>query len=221
MRWQKVCICIFFMCGTAIASEGIWQGGVRVGLMHPYTELVDEVGANGYGFVRVRVHRFWSVEFGWGYGRFDGADFSTDLWMGETRALFLAPPLKWIHPIVFWGFGAARHSVHQLPVLFTNDSDVSGWVMTIPVGIGVQAPLNDVMRLELASGYTYTYRDDLNGAILKKGNDTFFNWTIGLTFGDFGKKEKVGTPSRSAPVPVSDNPDDDGDGLTDQEELDF
>jgi hypothetical protein len=189
--------------------------------MHPYTELKDEMGATGSGFVRVGVHRFWFVELGAGYGRFDGNGYGTDLWMGETRVLFQTSIRKWIHPIVFWGLGAARHSIHQLPAVFTNGSDTSGWVMTIPVGIGVQLPFNGVTRLELISGYTYTYRDDLNGAVLKKGNDTFFNWTIGLTFGRFGNKKKSVTPPRSAPVPVSDNPDDDGDGLTDQEELNF
>ena len=61
------------------------------------------MGATGYGFVRVGVRRAWSVELGWGYGRFDGNGYSTDLWMGETKALFQAPPLKWIHPTCVLG----------------------------------------------------------------------------------------------------------------------
>ena len=119
------------------------------------------------------------------------------------------------------GLGAGKHSIHNLPALFTNDSDTSSWVVTIPVGLGFQVPLNERTRLSFTQGYTY--RDDLNGAILRKGNDTFFGWTIGLTFGHFAltgqKVEK--RPDKPAPVPVSvqDSSDDDGDGVKDGDEI--
>ena len=232
MRWQRIAGVVIFvlcLCDVAIAGKGVWQGGFRLGFMYPYTELVDKMGGNGYGFVRWGFHRLWAVEVGGGYGRFGGTDYSTDFAMGETKLVWQAPAMGWLHPVVFFGGGVGKHSIHTLPTLFTNDSDTAGWVMTVPVGVGFQVPLNDKMRLELVQGYTYTYRDDLNGAILQKGNDTFFNWTIGLTFGNFwegGKKEErreKNVVGRTPPVPVMapDSPDDDGDGLTDKEELEF
>jgi len=211
------------MCGAAVASKSGWQGGFRLGFMHPHTELIDKNGANGYGFLRYGFHRLWLIEVGGGYGRIEGVDYSTDFWNGETKLVWQAPSWKWIHLVAFWGVGVGKHSIHTLPALFTNDSDTAGWVMTLPAGLSLQIPLNGRTRLSFTQGYTYTYRDDLNGAILKKGNDTFFNWTLGLTFGHFefsGKRRKK-IPDKPVPVPVSDNPDDDGDGLTDQEELEF
>lgn len=197
-----------------------WQGGVRLGGLHAHSDLADGLGLQGYVFARYSLHRYWLAEWDGGYGRYNGGDYSTDLWLGDTKVLFQPGRGKPLVPFFYGGIGTAYHSIHQLPKLTTPGAQLSGWTVTIPVGVGTQVYVNDHLRLELSGGYTYTFRDDLNGAMLTKGNDTFFNWTVGFVFGHFGWKRKsvVAQPTRAMPA---ENPDDDGDGLSDMEELLF
>ncbi|MBT5829380.1 MAG: OmpA family protein, partial [Candidatus Latescibacteria bacterium] len=109
------------------------------------------------------------------------------------------------------------HNIQLFPIQATADAKKTGWKPIIPGGFGFQIPMTKSIRIEFLGGYTYTYRDDLDGTILTKGNDGFYHWTIGITFGSYIKPR----PSKAKPkrVPVPESPDDDKDGLTDRDEL--
>ena len=70
-----------------------------------------------------------------------------------------------------------RSARHAAP-----DAAAIGWGATTPVGVGFQLPFGLDRRLDLDLGYTYTLRDDINRAILEKGNDGYWSLTVGLVF---------------------------------------
>ena len=117
MNWQRLIgigFLILCLCEGAEAKS-IWQGGFRLGFMHPHTELIDKTGSNGYGFIRWGFHRAWLIEFGGGYGRLEGRDYSTDFWMGETKMVWEMPSGKWIHPVVLGDWALANTAYITCP----------------------------------------------------------------------------------------------------------
>jgi len=118
---------------------------------------------------------------------------------------------------VYMGTGLVWHNIQLFPLQATPDAKKTGWKPIIPGGFGFQIPITKKIRLELAGGYTYSYRDDLNGAILTKGNDGFYHWTAGITIGSFIKPRPPKAKPKAKPIPES--PDDDKDGLTDADEI--
>lgn len=202
---------------TRAQNSEIWHGGLRVGQLFSDTELQDHYGINAYAFIRGGVKRYVMFEVAAGYGQYEGLGYSTDVWLGELKAVFQPWRGQRIRPLVYIGSGLVWHNAQLLPLQATPDAKKTGWTPIIPAGFGFQMPITRSIRFEVLGGYTYTYRDDLNGAILTKGNDGFFHWTAGITFGRYIKARP--RKAKPKPVPVPKSPDDDRDGLTDYDEL--
>ena len=198
-----------------------WQGGLRLGMLQSHSDLKGKLGFHGYGFARFQMHPSFVIEWGGGYGQYDGGDFSTDLWMGENRLIFQPSLSTWFYPLFYGGFGGAYHSIHTWPLLATPGAQITGWTLTLPVGLGGQIDVHKNVRLEVTGGYTYTFRDDWNGAMLTKGNDTFFHWTVGLVVGRFDLSRKKSIKKETLRPKTAENQDQDRDGLADGEELKF
>ena len=220
-RLYIICLALSFVSlPSLIQAENseIWHGGMRVGQLHADTELQDHYSIHAYAFIRGGIKRYILLELGAGYGQYEGIGYHTDIWLGELKFVF-QPWRGWryIRPLVYLGTGLTWHNIQQYPTQATPDAKKTGWTPIIPAGFGFQFPITKHIRFELLGGYTYTYRDDLDGAILVKGNDGFYHWTAGLTFGQYIKPR----PPKAKPkrVPVLDSIDDDKDGLTDHEEL--
>ena len=204
---------------TRAQDSEIWHGGLRVGQLFSDTELQDHYGINAYAFMRGGVKRYIMFELGAGYGQYEGIGYSTDVWLGELKAVFQPWRGQRIRPFVYIGSGLVWHNTQLFPLQTTPDAKKTGWTPIIPGGFGVQMPITRSIRFEVTGGYTYTYRDDLNGAILRKGNDGFYHWTAGITFGRYIKPRPPKTKTDPKPVAVPKSPDDDRDGLTDHDEL--
>lgn len=219
-RTIVICLALFFVSTpTSIQAqnEEVWNGGIRVGQLFAHTELQDHYGINTYAFFRGGLKRYTLLEIGIGYGQYEGVGYSTDIWLGELKLIFKPWRGQRIHPLFYIGTGLTWHNIQLYPLQATPDAKKTGWTPIIPAGFGFQFPLTKYIRFELLGGYTYTYRDDLDGAILTKGNDGFYHWTGGFTFGKYIKPR----PPKAKPkkVPVMDSLDDDKDGLSDQDEL--
>ena len=213
-----------------------WSGGIRAGALLSVTEFEDETGPTIWGYVRRGVAENLELELSGGYGRYKGSGdiadwtaqrllpqvdtmgdaYSTDLALGEVRLLFSPFDYEKWNPYFYAGVGFVRYDLDE-QFLRTNDVEPISSGMIVPVGAGAQYKLSDSMALELSGGYTYTMLDDLNGAILEDGNDAYWSGLLGLTMGDFSGE--AARPVKPTPMPKPEAPaDQDGDGLTDQEE---
>jgi len=213
-----------------------WSGGIRAGALLSVTEFEDEIGPTIWGYVRHGLVENWELELSGGYGRYKGSGdiadwaamqalpmvdtmgdaYSTDMALGEARLLFSPFDYEKWNPYFYAGVGFVRYDLDE-QFIRTNDVEPIDWGMIMPVGAGAQYKLSDGMALEMSGGYTYTMLDDLNGAILEKGNDAYLTAMIGLTMGDFSAEPA--RPVKPTPMPKPDAlADTDGDGLTDQDE---
>ena len=212
------CAVLLFLTNPIGAQNAeVWHFGLRSGQIIPNSELVDQSSIHGYAFIRGGLKRYMMLEMGTGYGRYKGVGFDTDVWPTELKVVAQPWSGDRVRPFLYLGTGLVWHHIRQLPLQATPDAKKTGWTPIVPGGFGFQFPLSRLIRLELMAGYTYTYRDDLNGAILEKGNDGFFHWTAGITFGHYIKRRPP--KFKPEPTPVPESLDDDKDGLMDRDEL--
>ena len=105
-----------------------------------------------------------------------------------------------------------------------------GWTAIFPVGGGFEVGLSDALLLDFSGGYTFTLSDDLNGytniddPTTDQNYDGYYNAAIGLTFvsGYGGSDNDKDGLIKRVELEIGtdpDNPDTDGDGLKDGEEV--
>ncbi len=216
-------ICLAVLSGAESRSRQ--SAGFVAGSIRGRTDVASEAGEQARLFLRRDLGSKWSAEAGGGFGRLNGRAFATDMGLIDIKLLFV--PLRYsswqAHTGI--GIGMVAHSIEQVPTTTTTGFDREGLGVAIPSSLGLQLRLRDSLALEFAAGYSYTLRDDLEGAAIEKGNDGFWSAGIGLVIGDFARRPAVHLPVERfeptnvrgaiAPAQVSDR---DGDGLTDYEE---
>ena len=196
----------------------------------------------GRGFFRFDIAKGLQGEVGAGYGRYAGKDnsdnwglakakYTTDIIPIDFRFLIsLKETEKW-NPYVFIGGGGLHYSIKDKPTAtaFLNppatNLEEEGWTAIVPVGIGTKIKLGESVLLEIQANFTYSFTENLNlFEYPETPKDAYAGLGLGLTFqGDRGtsdddmdglmkKEEKLlGTDPK--------NPDTDGDGLKDGEEV--
>jgi len=225
-----------FHAQAQFTTEGV-QFGIQFNGLYPANDFSKEdlIGSYelsylGRAFFRFELMEGLQAELGGGYGIYSGKDlvdvkYKTEIYPFDLR--FVVSPFKmdsW-NPYFYVGGGAIRYLVKEKPKSLSRYSvEDKGWTAYYPVGIGSQFRLGDNVMFEvnLGAGYSLTenldYYNKQNSA-----NDAFASLGIGFTFGPaanddkdqdglFRKEEKeLGTD------PL--NPDTDGDGLSDGEEV--
>ena len=219
-------ICLAALSGAESRSRQ--SVGFLAGSIHGRTDVAAEAGEQARFFLRRDLGSRWSAEAGGGFGRLNGKAFATDMGLIDIKLLFV--PLRYsswqAHAGI--GIGMVAHSIEQVPTTTTTGFDREGLAVAIPSSFGLQLRLRDGLALEFAAGYSYTLRDDLEGAAIEKGNDGFWHAGIGLVIGDFARQPAILLPvERFEPANVrgaiaadlmAQVSDRDGDGLTDYEE---
>jgi len=179
------------------------------------------------------------AEIGAGYGKLTGVDFTNNEW--ETTIipfdfrLILSPfQTKGWNPYVFGGVGALNYSVDTKPVSVSpvqgNELKDKDWSAFIPVGLGIEFALSETLLLDISGGYTQTFTDNLNYYNNKDAysettaNDGYYSAGIGFTIvSGWGGSDhdNDGLTKREEQGFSTDpnNPDTDGDGLMDGEEV--
>ena len=185
------------------------------------------------------IKQFIETEVGAGYGTFAGVDFTNSEYKTEIIPLdlrFILSPfsIKAINPYGYAGIGMLHYSVKTRPVSVspnTTDLKDAAWSSFVPVGAGFEINLSDGLNLDISGGYSFTFTDNLNyynnqdvSGTEKTYNDGYYSAALGLTFvngsgntdkdGD-GLIKKVEKEIGTDP----ENPDTDGDGLKDGEEV--
>jgi len=179
------------------------------------------------------------TEIGAGYGSLSGVDFTNSKWRTtiiplDLRLIFNPLDTEGWNPYGFAGIGYLNYSVQDKPVSVSpNPNDVlkeSDWAAFIPFGLGIEIALSENMLLDLSGGYTQTFTDNLNYYNNKEAwgttgvDDGYFSLGLGLTFvNGWGGSDHDGdglTLSEERELGTDpNNPDSDGDGLWDGEEV--
>ncbi len=200
-----------------------------------------ELSFLGRGFFRFDIAKGLQGELGGGYGRYSGKDFSdiygkdkvkyvTDIIPVDFRFLISLGETAGWNPYLFIGGGGLHYSVKEKPLAtsFQNpkeDVEEEGWTAIVPAGLGAKFKLGESVLLELQASFTYSFTENLNFYKQKDTpNDAYAGLGLGLTFqGDRGTSDDDmdGLMKKEEKLLKTDpkNPDTDGDGLKDGEEV--
>src|SRR3989304_2290947 len=166
------------------------------------------------------IKQFIETEAGAGYGSYTGVDFDnseykTDIIPLDLRFILSPFNIKTINPYGYAGIGILRYKVKTFPKSESpNKTDLkdAGWSTFAPVGCGFEINLSDNLNLDLSSGYT---DKDMDGLIKKIEKEIGTDPENPDTDGDGLKDGEEVNNYKSNPL----NADTDGDGLKDGEEV--
>jgi outer membrane protein OmpA-like peptidoglycan-associated protein len=225
-----------FYTHAQFTTEGV-QFGLQGNVLYPANDFSKkditgsyELSYLGRAFFRLGIIDGLQLELGGGYGIYSGKDlvkakYKTEIYPFDLR--FVLSPFKldsW-NPYFYVGGGALRYLVKEKPQTVSNYKvDDNGWIGYYPLGVGGQFRLSDNLMFEINVGVGYSLTENLDYYNKpNSANDAFVNLGIGFTIGPeanddkdqdglFRKdEEKLGTDPN--------NPDTDGDGLSDGEEV--
>lgn len=238
-----VLLLILFSANVYAQFKGFGlKGGFQINAVLPATEFEDDNGMSlsSYlvrGFLRYELSDYFNVEAGVGYGNMKDDDYnyttmargtgeySTAIVPLDIRLLITPFDLETLNPYFYAGFGALYYNVNIKPkTVSTAAVEPSGWTGVFPVGIGTEIKLSDETLLDISAGVSLTLSENLNYFKITDFNDAYFNVGIGLTFTNESMdsdKDNDGLIKREE-IKIStdpNNPDCDGDGLKDGEEV--
>ncbi|MCX7832979.1 MAG: OmpA family protein [Ignavibacteria bacterium] len=224
-----------------------FKGGINFNYLYPTTELTsDEFSFLGRGFFNIELHKMLSLEIGGGYGRmrmtdelthYPGAGLVESEIIPVDLRLRFNPwsYLKSVNPYFYAGGGVIRYVVLEGENSYVGEGEnvmyvqkekkkVNGWAAITPVvGAGIEIKLAKNVLLDIQLGWSYYTSDYVNNNNWANFNDGNFHGGIGFTFcgerdADDDKdglltsfEEEIGTDPF--------NPDTDGDGLKDGQEV--
>jgi len=198
-------------------------GGFAIGTMFGHTDTRDRVGhIQGRGFMRYQFSEAFTFDLGAAIGEIRGAGFRTRVIPVDARLLLMPFSADSWRPYFYGGFGALNFQVTN-PAYLGPSAKKDFWTSVIPVGAGLQFRIDDQAVLEFSGGFNFTGSDSINGVVVNDRNDYFWSFLGGITVTPGGdpdrdrdgltndQEEQLGTDP--------DNPDTDGDGLSDGDEV--
>jgi outer membrane protein OmpA-like peptidoglycan-associated protein len=205
--------------GFSAGATGGWTGGLTDG-------SDDKSGFLVRGFVRFPLAKDRLLgEFGLGAGKLTGknVDYTTEIIPIDFRFLLVPFPNETFSPYLYAGIGGLHFELKDPSIPYNADGKKDGWTGVVPAGVGLALALGRTAALELSGGYNYSFSKDLNGTTIGK-NDPYWNGMIGLVFrGESGSadpdKDGLTNDQEKEFGTDKNNPDTDGDGLTDGEEV--
>jgi outer membrane protein OmpA-like peptidoglycan-associated protein len=189
-----------------------------------------ELSYLGRAFFRLELIEGLQGELGGGYGLYAGKDYVDGKYETEIIPIdfrFVVNPFdmeSW-NPYFYIGAGSMRYVVKEEPLSVSKyPVEREGWEVFYPLGFGSQFRITDNVMLEATLGMAFTITENLN--YFNKFNsweDAYLNLGVGLTFGPTPNDDKDMDglfrldEERLGTDPF--NPDSDGDGLNDFEEV--
>lgn len=193
---------------------------------------------SGLGRLFLRFEFFTPVvemEVGGGFGRLAGIDTVKNNWWTtiipvDFRVILSPFDMDVWSPYLYGGVGGMYFNNDDPPSEPFNNGKEEGWTTIFPVGGGFEVALSEAITLDFSGGYTFTLSDDLNKYNNRnipnaEGNyDGYYSAGIGLIFvNGSGSSDKDGdglTKKEERELGTDpENPDSDGDGLKDGEEV--
>jgi outer membrane protein OmpA-like peptidoglycan-associated protein len=236
----------FYLIG--IVAFILLQVGISFGQIHDYgfktgpqingvltaTEYWESQGYKGSYLTRwlgrFELGKSFQLELGAGYGSYAGLDFERDYYRTEfipvdlRLILNLANSEAW-NPYLYAGFGGLHYKVTNFPASVSpKEVKEDGWTGLVPAGLGFEIPLSEKVILDISGGANYSLTDNLNYYKLGEPYDAYFSGALGLIFacgGGSRDNDNDGLTNKEEKELGTDpnNPDTDGDGLNDGEEI--
>lgn len=218
------------------------KGGLQFNGILPATEFEDDNGLSLTGFLARGYLRFelvsaLNVEVGAGYGNIRGDDFnyatmtkgpgeySTNIIPIDLRLLITPLDSESWNPYLYFGAGYMNYKVGIKPsVTSPLDVEESGWAVIFPVGVGTEFKITDNLIVDVSAGLTYSLTENLNYYKISDLNDAYFSLGVGISFSgescDTDKDNDGLTRCEEEALGTDpNNPDTDGDGLSDGDEV--
>ncbi len=232
----ELVIFLFILVSTSFTQihDYGFKNGLQINGILPVTEFWESQGYKASyiarWFGRFELGQAVQMELGAGYGSYAGLDFErayyrTEIIPVDARLIFNFTLSDAWNPYFYMGFGGLRYKVVDFPESVSpKEVKKDGWTGVIPAGLGFEIALAEGVILDISGGANYSLTDDLNYYEQGGPYDAYYSGGLGLVFvigggsrdgdsdGLTNKEEKVlGTDP--------DNPDTDGDGLSDGEEI--
>jgi len=186
-------------------------------------------------FGRYELSSYFDAELGAGFGSLAGVDatknyYRTQMIPVDLRLLFSPFEEECCNPYLFIGIGGMHFDVTNKPAMKNNRWTKSyGYAAFVPVGLGVEIPVAEDFLLDLQANYTQTFTDNLNNynnfdkLFSERTYDGYLSAGVGVAYSSSGSSDndKDGLTKREELQLGTDpnNPDTDGDGLNDGEEI--
>jgi outer membrane protein OmpA-like peptidoglycan-associated protein len=232
-----ISLSLFSISSFAQFSTSGVQFGLQGNLLYPANEFSSEDISGSYelsylgrAFLRFEIIEGLQAELGGGYGLYAGKDFieakyETEIIPVEIRFVVSPFHMKSWNPYIWAGGGAIRYIVKEKP-LSTNVYPVKerDWDGIFSIGTGAQFLLSGSTMFEMNLGIGYSFTESLNYFNKRSSAyDAYIHLGVGLTFGGEPDDDKDGdglTRSQEKALGTDPlNPDTDGDGLLDGEEV--
>jgi outer membrane protein OmpA-like peptidoglycan-associated protein len=205
--------------------------GITFGMVSPLTDITDaQDGPLGRAFLRYYASPAFGLEFGAGMGYLqaesDGKYFNSLIYPIDARVVLQPVSKSQFQPFIFAGIGLLVFNPEDQkgnPLPRNANGEYSTTSAYVPLGVGGEYHLNDRYAVGITGSYNLTMTDNLDDIELE-GNDSY--WAAGIQVFAFLKpqdndpdKDKLLTDEERKLGTDPMNPDTDGDGLKDGEEV--
>jgi outer membrane protein OmpA-like peptidoglycan-associated protein len=218
-------------------KEPEWSVGFGGGGLFGLTEgqragltISSKFRPGGYVFLRRGFAKYLQAELSLMAGQLAGSDatpYKTTILPVSLKLIYSPWELEKVNPYFYAGGGAMQYRIQEVTggPQFVSYVKTEGFAAFIPAGLGLQIRLNDELSLETVAGYSFTLNDNIDYyfASSGKGRDALWSAMVGVTYtlesGD-SDPDVDGLPHWLEKRLDTDrnNPDSDGDGLTDGDE---
>lgn len=201
-----------------------WSNGVGIGVVFGETEIRDRAtNYHARTFVRYGFSNALQAEAGVALAEVEGKDYLTRIVPLDLRLVLSPFELDAWNPFLYAGAGLLNYKVKHAPPDADPSLKQDGWTGYLPLGGGIQIALNDQAVLELSGGYNRTFTDNLN-AVKYDRKDAYWGLLFGITASGVNPDadaDNDGLTDREEKELKTDpkNPDSDGDGLSDGDEV--
>jgi outer membrane protein OmpA-like peptidoglycan-associated protein len=188
------------------------------------------------GLLGIELTRVLELQINAGYGKYAGsAQFSSGAEYGEYETTIIPLNLRlrvspwdlagW-NPYFYVGAGVMNYDVTKTPGITGQPVDNNSWVGIMPAGIGAEIAISEMVLLDFSIGGALSTSYDVEG--YRSGNDNMWDayYNVGLGFtltGESCSSDKdndgLGKCEEETIGTDPNNPDTDGDGLNDGDEV--
>lgn len=224
--WLFPCAMVLVFLSVPAFSQ-IRDGGLAVGAKVGGALSMTESGQNGSGygargFMRHPLAPRVRGEVGVEFLELKAKNFRTQLIPLDYRLVFSPASTKSWSPYLYAGAGLLYYEQERQPVN-RAERRTSGRSGVIPVGVGGQVMLDNKVALDFNGGYNLTFADGITSLTSEK-KGSYWSLMVGVILvaeDEDADPDRDGLTNKEEKRYRTDprNPDTDGDGLTDGEEI--
>jgi outer membrane protein OmpA-like peptidoglycan-associated protein len=226
---------LFMLIFTGINWAQYWESGVQFNPAYTASEFDNiKVSYVVRGLTRYYFDENMNLEIGLGAGQYKGVDFhstyfTTTIIPLDARFNYFWAVGETMSPYAYIGLGALYYNVNTPSISWMyqwphKEIKKDGLTLLVPGGLGVMIKLSQDWSLDISGGFNYSFTDNLNYYRDGSPKDAYFNLGLGVIYGhqwtdkdadNDGLMDKEEQALGTDPL----NPDTDGDGLNDFDEV--